>query len=362
MFTNRSLLLGITAAGIVIAHGTNAGATDSQARRAAAERSLGHGFPEPVMAVLERTPGLDSTTITSRLGQTFCEPGCRPDASGSPAGGTRVRMSQWTFDISRDGNGVSSESAGQEESGRSIAGRQPTPPTERELEKIGRAFVAQRLVGLLTVERAEDLVPVSFARKSEGGTDGRREASSRVVASRVVFARRIQGVPVVGGGGTFTLTVANDGAPLSFAYDWPRYVARTSTQTVLPAGDLLARVQRVVAIRTSGSPADLPPLVSPDAASFPYEVASDTFLESFECGYVDSGDPARASGAPIQPGCSYRAIRVLRVPSGGNARSAFAGAVPGGETFERDERWAEAVVLSGGVLPRRPEGATAGAR
>ena len=217
-------------------------------------------------------------------------------------------------------------------------------------------------IGRELASRIEDLVPVSFARKSEGGTDGRREASSRVVASRVVFARRIQGVPVVGGGGTFTLTVANDGAPLSFAYDWPRYVARTSTQTVLPSGDLLARVQRVVAIRTSGSPADLPPLVSPDAASFPYEVASDTFLESFECGYVDSGDPARASGAPIQPGCSYRAIRVLRVPSGGNARSAFAGAVPGGETFERDERWAEAVVLSGGVLPRRPEGATAGAR
>jgi len=363
MAMNTSVALGIMTGIIVLTLDMGASATESAARRASAERSLNHGFDEPVLAVLERAPGPDSETIVAALVRGFCRLRCTAEVSASPTGRTRVRVPTWTFDMSADANGISSESDGQEERARSIAKGRPAPPTDGELESLARTFIAKRLVDLVTVDRFEDLVPVSVARKNEAGTDGRGGVASRVVASRILLARRVNGVPVVGGGGTISLTVANDGAPLAFAYDWPRYVGRASTQMTLPVGDLLARLQQVVAFRSTGSTKGVayPVLVPPGAASFPYDLSADTFLESFECGYVDSGDPFRAAGASVQPGCAFRAIQVLRVPSGGNARSGFAGAIPGGETFERDDRWAEAMVLGSQPLPSGPAGATADA-
>lgn len=251
MAMNKSVAFGIMTGIVVLTLEAGASATETVARRASAERSLNHGFDEPVLAVLERAPGPDSETMVASLVRAFCESRCTAEVSTSPAGRTRVRVPSWTFDTSADANGISSESDGQEERARSIANGRPAPPTDGELESLARTFIAKRLVDLVTVERFEDLVPVSVARKNEAGTDGRGGVASRVVASRILLARRVNGVPVVGGGGTISLTVANDGAPLAFAYDWPRYVGRASLQQTLPVGDLLARLQQVVAFRST---------------------------------------------------------------------------------------------------------------
>jgi len=356
-----AVIQGFLTALAVTIHGRDAGATDSSARRTAAERAIRHGFDQATVPVLERMAGPDPKSIAEKLGSAFCSEPCKPD-SAEPAtrpGTVRVRAGEWTFDLGSDGNAVFAELDAHEDRARAIALDRSSPISDVDLERLGRSFISKRLAGLVALGKEDTVVPASVARKTEGGTVGRGAPAAQIVANRIVFTRRLQGLAIVGGGGTIAVTFANDGSPLAFSYDWARYSSRATPQATLPVGDLLARLQRIASLRATvvedRLPALTPPADADPSSAFPFDLTSETTLESFECGYVDFGEPSR-DGAVIQPGCSYRALRFVRARSGAVARTGFAGAVPAGVDFERDDRWPEAVVLSGRTLSSPPEG------
>jgi hypothetical protein len=153
--------------------------------------------------------------------------------------------------------------------------------------------------------------------------------------------RTLNGVPVVGNGSTVILTFSNDGSLESFHYDWPAYQAAGESQTVVDAGGILSRVQKVVSART-GVPAPTSGVVLPsrDRAAAPVELNPNAQLQTLDCGYVDAGSWARQTQS-IQPGCTYLAVS----QDPGGARAGYAGAVPAGAQFTLDPAWHETQIL-----------------
>ena len=165
--------------------------------------------------------------------------------------------------------------------------------------------------------------------------------SESLVANRIVFGRKLGGIPVVGGGSTVVVTCTNDDAVESFRFDWLRYTTETA-HSVLDVDALLRRVQKVVSLRTGVSAHDSINRPASPAIDYPVTLAPNTELQVLECGYFDPGFNARDAKAPVQPGCSYHVV----VISDDGTRQGYAGTVPGGNQFQLDSSWRESQDLS----------------
>jgi hypothetical protein len=103
----------------------------------------------------------------------------------------------------------------------------------------------------------------------------------------------VHGIPVVGNGSKVILTFTNDGSLESFRYDWLTYRV-VSSQSLVGAGEILSRVQKVVSTR-AGVAAPVTGAVAPSSVTAPYpvELTPNTKLKALDCGYYDAGSCAR---------------------------------------------------------------------
>jgi hypothetical protein len=162
-----------------------------------------------------------------------------------------------------------------------------------------------------------------------------------VLANRIVFGRRLAGVPIVGGGSTVVLTFANNGALESLRYDWPLYRA-SAVQPLVSVPQIVQRINTVIAARKTA--AAFPPNARQISAKIQANAPvgrPGTALQMLECGYFDPGVAASAARSTVQPGCVYHVVR----SDGDGMRQGFAGAVPAGVAFTRDAGWLESLIL-----------------
>ena len=163
-----------------------------------------------------------------------------------------------------------------------------------ELEQKGRIFIAANLASEVVLGPDEELVALRADYRTEGGQDlATGVITQAVVASRIVFGRTVHGIPVVGNGSKVILTFTNDGSLESFRYDWPTYRV-VSSQSLVDAGEILSRVQKVVSTR-AGVAAPITAAVAPSSVTAPYpvELTPNTKLKALDCGYYDAGSCAR---------------------------------------------------------------------
>jgi hypothetical protein len=213
--------------------------------------------------------------------------------------------------------------------------------TAAEMEQNARAFIASHLASQIVLGKGEQLIALRADYRSEGGQDlTTGQVTNAVVANRMVFGRTINGVPVVGNGSKVFVTFTNDGSLESFRYDWPSYQAGAA-QAVVGPGEVLSRVQKVMGVRNGDTPTSVAAVPRAGTTVFPLTLATNTQLQSLECGYYDSGSSGRKSNS-VQPGCTY--LTVSRDMNG--MRSGFAGAVPAGTLFEPDTAWMETQILT----------------
>jgi len=302
--------------------------------------SVTQGFREPTLAVLHRASTVDQNEVGSALIGKL--------GLGSVEHSSKLRTElhltgkQWSLDVTADGSGVDYRDAAVEARAHSLGKPMSEEMSAAELEQKGRAFIASKLASQIVLGADEQLVALRADYRTEGGEDLKTgEISDAVVANRIVFGRTLHGVPVVGNGSKVILTFVNDGSLESFHYDWPKYQAGAA-QSVVDAGEILSRVQKVIEVRSGvAAPTSGVTVPSSEGEAYPVELTPNTKLQALECGYYDAGSFAGHATQLVQPGCAYRVIS----QDANGMRGGFAGAVPGGRQFVSDAAWLATQIL-----------------
>ncbi len=312
-------------------------AADFAATTALKQASLTQGFGKTSLAVLHRSATANPSQVSEALLGKLCA-SCTVSRQTVGAN-LQITGEHLSLSIAGDGSGADFRDLSVEEKAHSLAKPVEGKMTQAALEEAGRAFIASKLADVIVLAPGEQLVPLLTDFRIEGLQELNTGTVTRsVVANRVMFGRTIAGVPVVGNGSTVVVTFANDGSVESFHYDWPKYEV-TATQSLVNAGSLLERVQKVMGNRTGLAQTFTVHVPSVVEAASAVNLNTDTKLESLQCGYYDAG--AAAGHAQVQPGCVYRAV----FTDATGMRQGYAGAVPGGLTFDTDTKWMETQIL-----------------
>jgi hypothetical protein len=301
------------------------------------QASLATGFGTSTLPVLRRNSSTSQADVTSALRAAVCA-----DCSSLTAkqdGNLQSSSERFNVTVSSDGTAADFRDLAVAARSHSQAKPLEQKMSAAVLEKAGLAYITAKLGASIVLGQNEELVPLLTDYRVEGAQDLSTGVVTRsVAANRIVFGRKLNGVPVVGNGSRVVITFANDGSVESFHYDWPNY-ASTGSQSMVTSSALLGRIQQAVGAR-SGVPPELTAAI-PEQKDAVGHVALNraTQLESMQCGYYDAG--ADAGLTSVQPGCVYHAV--YESPSG--MRVGYAGAVPGGEQFASDARWVETQIL-----------------
>lgn len=227
------------------------------------------------------------------------------------------------------------------------AGYKPLPvaqrPSQDQLERAGRKFIAEKLGYFSALVKNESLIAYysEFQISSVGSTaPGAKPGPDLVEASTVIFARTVDGVPVLGPGSKIAVIFSNDGRPAGFDLDWASYDRTGEMQKVASLREVNGRMDRLLPFSLS---------------------ATDVKTTRFECGYFDLGGRKRDVEAPIQSACLIHAHKRhvfdkevhARDPKSGHSVAAHMGAIPAGATIEKDMSWPQAQILLGMEPPKQ---------
>ncbi|HKO89074.1 MAG TPA: hypothetical protein VJU83_11245 [Burkholderiales bacterium] len=226
-------------------------------------------------------------------------------------------------------------------------GRKPlalaSRPTQAKLESLGRKFIETKLGRHVQLDKNETLVPYFTQFQIDGGgsiAPGAKPDPEKVMASTVIFARAVDGVPVLGPGSKIAVLFANDGKPVGFDMDWAVYDRTGEMQKVASLKEVQGRMKGLL-------PFDLG--------------ATDVKTTRFECGYFDLGGRQRDADAPLQSACLihthkrdvFDKLAYAKDPKSGHSVHAHMGAIPAGVKVELDKSWPQALILLGMEPPKQ---------
>jgi hypothetical protein len=339
---NQSLSFAYSAvltASVMFAGGT-ARAEEFPQSKTIQEFSATQGFKETSLAVLDRAGRQDQKQVSESLIEKLRF----GSAYQSSRLGTKLHIAGegWTLDVTADGSGAEYQDRAVEARAHDLGKPVSQKKSPGELEQRGRAFIADKLAAQIVLGAHEELIALRADYRTEGGQDlASGEISEAVVANRIVFGRKINGVPVVGNGSKVILTFINDGSLESFRYDWPKY-REASPQNLISAGEILSRVQWVVGARDGVAAAMRGVTVpSSEGEAYPVVLTPNTQLQKLECGYYDSGSFGLRKLSSVQPACFYHAVS----QDANGIRQGYAGAVPAGTQFQADTDWTESQLI-----------------
>jgi hypothetical protein len=301
----------------------------------------------PELPLLRREAG-SLASAASALKAAFCEQGCRTERLDD---GVRLRGGAFRLDVLGDGSSVDFLDSGVSSRAHSLGRDTSQRPSADALEAAGREIVESKLADVIQLAPGEELYRAGVDYRTEWGqaTTPGAQPTTAWTGSRVLFGRKIRGVPVVGGGSTIAVTFATDGSLEAIHYDWASYTVTAETKPLLPMGNILSLVQAAVAERT-GKPAGATPVLPPSKANpGPIDLSPTAQLQKLECGFYDPGQLSRDAAAPVQAACQYHAVS-FEVAADTTVRTGYAGAVPASSEVLPDGRWPEAAALTGAQM------------
>lgn len=321
-------------------------ATDFATADANAVRSLTQGVGVAALPILSRQAGSVEATI-STLTQSLCKSNCASVNRANLSDRIRVTGATWHLDVFGDGTMAEYADDSVRTRAQAAAVADGSSMSQASLEAAGRAYVANVLAGTIVLGSGETLEADLTSARRHGGSDRAGNVAPVVnTGNRVVFRRRINGIPILGAGSKIAITFLNDGSVESFRYDWPTYAQTGQTQSTALAGDVLQRVQQVVGVRSGSLSTAVVAVPASPTSSTRIDLGGNIQLERLACGYYDAGLLNRSAVAPVQAGCYYHAVHVVS-QSGATLTAAFAGAVPGAVQALPDDSWPEERLLRG---------------
>jgi hypothetical protein len=323
--------------------------------------SLKSGVGVSSLPILERLPGDLEKTVAALL-PVACGANCASHVRETVQGAVRLRDKGWQLDVSNDGTSAEFVDLDVLARARESGVDKSATKSQADLEDAGRSFIAKNLANVITLGPGEELVAEATSHRTEGGgSPSGQVAPTLVTASRVLFSREINGVPVMGTGSKIAVTFHSDGAVESFRYDWPTYVNTGKQQSMAASSAILQRVQMVTSARSGVRASQA--VVVPAAATAATEVplGPGLQLQRLSCGYFDAAQAAVGSAKVVQAGCYYHAVHAV-TSDDRLVRAGFAGAVPAATAPEADSSWPEEGLLRGAtrVVSAFPDAARPG--
>lgn len=322
-----------------------ASAKDFEARIALDARSRSAGLGREEVLLLARLPGPGRNAVMETLAKRF--EGGKAGIS-TPGSAKRVERDDstsllgdgWRLKVWGSGSKFSYSNQKLTRQLQQTAVPLDQRFTNAQLEAMARRFLAEALGTLVEVGPGEEIVPLSSRFAVGGGTDASgKEVERTVGAAAIRLGRRIDGVDIVGSGSQIDISFGNDGVPLGFDVDWPRYERTASAQSTVPAEEILARLKTL----------------TPQPAS-----AGIVSIKHLACGYYDGGELRHDPDSRIQAGCVvYQVHRTPGKQPGDEMVSAIVHAVPAGLEMVPDRNWAELAQLG---LAGEPDLATSAAK
>jgi len=331
---------------IAFVFASSAYAEDYAFRLNSEKRSAKEGLGRDQVPLLERTPGMGRKSMAKILIKRF------KDARGAVATlGTAKKQKKgnrlsyvgdgWFLDVNGDGTNVRYRNYKYLDSKPELARPVSARLSNDQLEKLGREFIKGNLSEYILLGTNEELVPF-FTEHAIGGGGPAREGApmdeEKVYASLIVFTRTIDNINVIGAGSKVAIMFNNEGAPVGFDYDWPRYDFTGKFQKVLSVEAIKERAKRF-ATKDIHSP--------------------DVKLKRLECGFYDAGMLKRDPKAVVQAGCAihYTERKIIdqnayrQDPNSGHVMTAYVDFIPAGETVEQDGKWIQAL----NIISKRPD-------
>ncbi|CAI8782378.1 conserved protein of unknown function [Methylocaldum szegediense] len=345
-FKRKTIAPVIAAMGISLISGASY-AADYPERIASEERSRRVGVGLDEVPLLSRAQGPGAEKVASQLLSRFHSlPGAVHTSDRYQKEVTKNQIALvsdegWHLQVFADGSSVRYRNYRYlNEAGAKLARPVAERFSQEELEKLGRNFIEENLRDWVTLGDGEQLVPFFSEFEVTGGGStkaGARMDPEMVHASTVVFTRTVGELPVVGGGSKIAVIFANDGQPVGFDFDWPRYEKTGRSQKVLSLNEIKKRGE----------------------AYSPFKVDDAAVKDlHFDCGYVDFGARKRDFNAPVQAGCLRQAAKksiidreaYAKDKNSGHVISASLDYFPAGATVEPDAVW-ESALKPGGAEP-----------
>lgn len=286
------------------------------------EASAADGLGARSFTLHQRRPGPGRESRLDQLMERFAAPRGAIDTrsyEGVDAGDDHilVKGDGWLLDVRGDGDWVRYWNLDYAEGPQN----RPVPvaqrPTLAALDRIARKFVLTELASVVPLRAGEGLEVWYTAHLVSTVETLGGEREQLVYASKVVYTRTIDGLPVLGPGSKVVVHVAADGTPTGFDVDWSSFEDSGESQEALPLPEIRARGERLALAQGR---------------------AKDRVEDRFECGYYDAGARLAGAAGPLQVAClsSYRA----------GGAGAFTDAIPAATTVRRDLAWPEALTLA----------------
>lgn len=297
-------------------------------------RSWSKGVDRQEIRLLKRLPGPGARKTMSALKSRFVASGSAFALRGmsvetESARGLRADGADGAWSLLVRGDGTAARASNYA----ALATSPRRHPSKRfasdELEAMGRRFIGVELSDAVRLGANEELVALKTEHEVDAIGKGNTTLREEVVASTIVFGRRIDGIDVVGPGSKVSVTFDMRGAPVSFVYDWPEYQQTGQSQKVLPIEGIWERVNAHASAR-----------FQKDSVG----------VKQFACGYVDVGvrPKKRDAEALIQSGCyvQYEGSDVTAVAKGESASTkGTVDYIPVGESVAQDQGWPQAVAI-----------------
>jgi hypothetical protein len=305
-------------------------AEDLPELRTRRERAMTVGLEGHRVSQLERVPGpgrqlvrqrllarLEGVSSDARLAIHAAESVSHDRAEFSFARGAAER--RWFLQVRGDGSAAAFLDEDALRKGRALAVPKSARMSATELETRARSFIRTVLADHVTLGPGEELVAAATQVLMEDGAavEGTTHSKSvqtppRVIANRMIFGRKVDGMPVLGPGSWVSVSVSNDGTATEFEYDWPTYARIGKGRTVLDLDMIMARGAGLSHVSLDGP---------------------NVRIRSMDCGYYDSATP----GGALQPACTLD----YSYDTAGGGSGVHSTVIPAADTVAVDAKWSE---------------------
>lgn len=253
-------------------------------RKAVAMQSRAVGLAGAFVQPLERLPGPGRDTVMADMLTRFTPQGVRVKAPQmkSEADFKMAIGDGWFVEVRGTGEWIRFRNDAYINGPRNLPLPEDQRPAPARLEARAREVVENDLAPFVSLRTGEELRGWLTSYLMNGSMSVSGATHSEVIASRVIFTRVINKVPVLGPGGKVAVILANDGALVGFDIDWPDLQPTGAKVKTVDIATIRARKNQLL----GGQP----------GAPTPAEL-------TFACGYYDPGVAGVSLSTRIGPAC-----------------------------------------------------------
>jgi len=262
---------------------SGAEAGDLPFRATAAAKSKSFGLTRDTVSRIERLPGRGRNTVKTEMIKRFAPVNSNERNNEVTTEDSSITAGEgWLVEVRGTGESVRFLNAGYINSSANRPCSRENSFTDEELETAALKVIQKELASLVKLGKGESLQGWQVSRLMDSVTDETGVTTENVVASRILFTRAIDGIPILGPGNKVSVTFANDGSLVGFDLDWPKLARKNGNPRITPFNET-----RNEADRRQG-------------LGWGQEGVTE---KVFECGYYDPGVAGLKEGNSLEPAC-----------------------------------------------------------